>query len=59
MQIDDDAVQDIQALLQGVRDEIESLHDTYLKARSVRQALCAKWVPIYRLYSHGASHPWA
>lgn len=32
-QIDEDAVQDIQALLQGVCDEIESLHDTYLKAR--------------------------
>ncbi len=33
LQIDEDAVQDIQALLQGVCDEIESLHDTYLKAR--------------------------
>ena len=33
VQVDDDAAQDIRALLQGVRDEIESLHATYLKAR--------------------------
>ena len=32
-QIDDEAVADIQALLKGVRDEIKSLHATYLKVR--------------------------
>lgn len=36
LQVDEEAVQEIQALLQGVRDEIESLHATYLKARCVR-----------------------
>ena len=33
LQIDDEAVADIQALLQGVRDEIKSLHATYLEVR--------------------------
>ena len=32
-QVDDEAVADIQALLQGVRDEIDSLHATFLKVR--------------------------
>jgi len=42
LQLDDEAVQDIRALLQGVRDEIESLHDTYLKVQCVRQPLSPK-----------------
>ena len=35
--MDGDAAEDIKALLQGVQDEIASLHETYLKARDICQ----------------------